>query len=167
MGCTHKNASTETNQGRLAPTASAWRQVAVVGISRCSPEIAVCLEMHNGLGLRCPSKEDATFIPENLIQLQASVFLAHPVHNTRIGHGILAKHAVVLLCRDRQAKEGSLWLWEGVEFLCTLDGFVPEESSQAVGLDSIVSNARPIPEERTAQNVQQPGPMLHGVEKRV
>ena len=46
-----------------------------------------------------------------------------------VARDILADGPVMFLCRDWQAKESALWLWERVEMLRTSDGLIPAELS--------------------------------------
>ena len=89
--------------------------------------------MHDSLRLVGSGVEDTALVPQDVVEMGRSTRLVVDPGDVR-GVRRLAPHTMVLLGGNWQTKERAFRLWEGIEVLCSRNGFVPEQLGQAVHL---------------------------------
>jgi hypothetical protein len=85
-GCkTYHKTAPHTNKRSLTPGAPTRRQIPVVRIDRQSVDIAVSLEVHDGLRLRRSAIEHTSLVPKRLIQQRGRVRFPDPAAGAGVG----------------------------------------------------------------------------------
>ena len=105
---TYHKTTPHSDKGAFTPRTSARGQVPVVRVDRQPVDVAVGLEVHDGLGLRGSGVEHTALVPERLVQQRRRVRLFDPAAGAGVGDGGCAQAAdgaMVFFGGNRQAEQ--------------------------------------------------------------